>query len=245
MPYARRPMRQFITLRFWMSLLAVLALFGVVYVATRGEPDSDNVIAASAGPVARHVDFASQVFSITGDPGFAMVRGKSNGELQLIIDGARTMVIEPDTPGEISCVGLAEVGSCVVVADLLGDAVLWFALVPFEQQPSITLPGIAKLDDLNQVELTNGWVLPRAASVDLDCAEDVPSLTEFVRRFGTTSTTTFSLDSQQVVKTTCTQAPETTTSTVVPATPPTEPVAPGETVPADAPGPDASNSGVG
>jgi hypothetical protein len=123
--------RQFITLRFWMSLLAVLALFGLVYVATRSEPDSDNVIAAESGPVPRHVDFVSQVFSITGDAGFAMQRGKASGQLQLIIDGSRTMVVQPDTPGEISCPDLADVGQCVVVADLLGDAVLWFALLPF------------------------------------------------------------------------------------------------------------------
>ena len=110
---------------------------------TRSGPSSDRVIAASDGPTKRNVDFVAQVYSFTGDPGFAMVQGKTNGELQLIIDGTRTMVIKPDTPGEISCNQLAEVGQCVVVADLLGDAVLWFALVPFEQRPSITMPGIA------------------------------------------------------------------------------------------------------
>jgi hypothetical protein len=237
--------RQFITLRFWMSLLAVVALFGLVYVATRGEPHSDQVIAAAdEGPVQRHVDFVSQVYSINGDPGFAMVRGKANGELQLIIDGSRTMVVQPDTPGEISCTDLAAVGQCVVVADLLGDAVLWFALVPFEQARSVTMPGIAKLDDQNMVELTNGWLVRRAASVDLDCADDVSSLTEFVRRFGPSSTTSFSLDDQQIVKSACTQAPESTTTSVVPATPPPQDGVPGETVPPEE-APDASNSGIG
>lgn len=232
-------------MRFWMSLLAVLALFGIVYVVTRGEPDSDSVIAADDGPVERHVDFVSQVYSITGDAGFAMVRGKSNGELQLIIDGSRTMVVQPDTPGEISCPDLSGIGTCVVVADLLGDAVLWFALVPHEQTSTVTMPGIAKLDDQNVVELTNGWVVRRAASVSIDCTEDVSSLTEFVRRFGTSSTTTFSLDDQQIVKTTCTQAPQSTTTTTVPAAPPTENVIPGETLPPDETVPDASSSGIG
>lgn len=238
-------MRQFITMRFWMSLLAVLALFGLVYVATRGEPDSDNVIAAENGPVERHVDFAARVYSVNGDAGFTMVRGKANGQLQLVIDGSRTMVVQPDTPGEITCTKLADIGACVVVADLLGDAVLWFALVPYEDQPSITLPGIATLQDQNIVELTNGWVLPRAASVDLDCADDVGSLTEFVRRFGPSSTTTFNLDSQRIVRATCTQAPQSTTTTTVPATPPPQQVVPGETLPPDETVPDASSSGIG
>ncbi len=83
------------------------------------------------------------------------------------------MVIQPDTPGEIECSQLAEIGQCVVLADLLGDAVLWFAIVPFEQSQNVTLPGIAKLDDQNVVELTNGWVLHRAAVVDIDCTDDV------------------------------------------------------------------------
>jgi len=48
LPYAFR-VRQFITLRFWMSLLAVVVLLGLVYVATRPDPSSDQVIAASGG----------------------------------------------------------------------------------------------------------------------------------------------------------------------------------------------------
>src|SRR4051794_33689816 len=227
-----------------MSLLAVVVLLGLVYVATRPDPSSDNVIAASGGPVTRTIDFVSQVFSFTGDAGFAVDRGKTNGQLQLVIDGSRTMVIQPDTPGEIECGRLAEIGQCVVLADLLGDAVLWFAIVPFEQSQSVTLPGIAKLDDLNVVELTNGWVLHRSAVVDIDCIDDVSSLTEFVRRYGHESTTTFNIDRQQIVKTTCTQAPEATTTTTVPATPPTQPEPlPDDTVTDIAP--DASNSGVG
>ena len=94
-------MRQFITLRFWMSLLAVVVLLGLVYVTTRPDPSSDNVIAASGGPVTRNVDFVSQVFSFTGDAGFGVEQGRTNGQLQLVIDGSRTMVIQPDTPGEI------------------------------------------------------------------------------------------------------------------------------------------------
>jgi len=243
LPYAFR-VRQFITLRFWMSLLAVVVLLGLVYVATRPDPSSDQVIAASGGPVARNIDFVSQVFGFNGDAGFAMDKGRTNGQLQVVIDGSRTMVIQPDTPGEIECSQLAEIGQCVVLADLLGDAVLWFAIVPFEQSQNVTLPGIAKLDDQNVVELTNGWVLHRAAVVDIDCTDDVSSLTEFVRRYGHESTTTFNLDRQQIVKTTCTQAPEATTTSTVPATPPTQPEPlPGDTV-VDT-GPDASNSGVG
>ena len=157
------------------------------------------------------------------------------------------MVVQPDTPGEITCTQLAEVGQCVVVADLLGDAVLWFALVPVRAAAEASpCPASPSCDDQNIVELTNGWVLRRAAGRRPATAPTTsPSLTEFVRRFGPSSTTTFSLDSQQIVKTTCTQAPEATTTTTVPASPPAVVTPPGDTaVPGDA-APDATRPGRG
>ncbi|MCU1504503.1 MAG: hypothetical protein JWM12_3857 [Ilumatobacteraceae bacterium] len=242
-----RGVRQFLTMRFWMTLVALLAITGLIYVATKSDPRSDQVIAAASTPlVERHIDFVAPVTSVNGDAGFAMQHGVTSARLQVSIDGTRTMVIQPGTPGEITCTKLAEVGQCVVAADLLGDAVLWFSLIPAEPRPSVTLPGIAELRDDNVVELTNGWVLHRATSVDLNCTDDVGSLTEFVRRFGATSTTTFSFDTQQVVRATCTHSPESTTTTV-PVTAPPVPdatIAPGDT-PVDGTAPDASASGVG
>jgi hypothetical protein len=236
-----RGVRQFLTMRFWMTLVALLALTGLVYVGTRSDPRSDSVIAASTTLAERHIDFVAPVDSVNGAAGFAMQHGRTGGQLQLVIDGTRTMVVQPDTPGEITCPDLTTVGQCVVAADLLGDAVLWFALIPAEPRPSVTLPGIAQLRDDNVVELTNGWVLERAANVDLNCTDDVASLTEFVRRFKSTSTTTFSFGTQQIVRATCTESPETTTTTV-PAPPPPVPV---DTSPVVDTVPTASDSGIG
>jgi hypothetical protein len=234
--------RQFLTVRFWMTLVALLAVTGLVYLVTRSDPRSDQVIAAPTAPTERHIDFVAQVASVNGGPGFAMQHGHTTGQLQLGIDGTRTMVVQPDTPGEITCADLTTVGKCVVAADLLGDAVLWFALIPAEPRPSVTLPGIAQLRADNMVELTNGWVLERAPTVDLNCTDDVASLTEFVRRFKTTSTATFSFDTQQIVRATCTESPETTTT--VPATPPPIPVGQPDTTPIDT-APNGTDPGVG
>jgi hypothetical protein len=237
--------RQFLTMRFWMTIVALIALTGLVYVATKSDPRSDSVIAAPTAPTERHVDFIAPVSNVNAGAGFAMQHGRSQGQLQLVIDGTRTMVVQPDTPGDLTCTNLTEPSQCVVAADLLGDAVLWFALIPAEPRPSITLPGIAQLRDDNIVELTNGWLLTRASTVDLNCTDDLSSLTEFVRKYKQSSTTTFSFDSQQIVRATCTQSPETTTTSAVPATPP--PAADGgvDTTPATGVAPDASNSGIG
>ena len=231
-------------MRFWMTIVALLALTGVVYVATRSDPRSDQVIAASTTPTERHIDFIAPVGAFNGGPGFAVQHGRTSGQLQLVIDGTRTMVVQPGTPGEISCVDLTEPNQCVVAADLLGDAVLWFAVIAAEPRQSVTLPGIAQLRDDNVVELTNGWVLDRAPTVDLNCIDDVASLTEFVRRFKASSTTTFNFGTQKIVRATCTQAPETTTTTL-PGTAPAVPILPGDTTPAVETAPNASNSGIG
>lgn len=237
-------MRQFLTMRFWMTIVALLALTLLVYVATRSEPRSDQVIAAPSAPTERHIDFIAQVSSVNAGAGFAMPHGRSQGELQLVIDGTRTMVVRPDTPGEVTCTNLSEPGQCVVAADLLGDAVLWFAVIPAEPRPSVTLPGIVQLRDDNVVELSNGWLLDRASTVDLNCTDDVSSLTEFVRKYRQSSTSTFSLDTQQIVRATCTGSPETTTTSAVPATPPV-PVGPVDSNPVAETAPNATDSGIG
>lgn len=249
-------MRQFVTLRFWATIVALIGLTGLIYVATKSEPVSDLVNAAAVAPTEHNIDLVTKVYAFGADPGFEMRNGRvTGGELQMIIDGARTMIVEPGTPGEITCNELAEIARCAVAADLLGDGVLWFSVFPAEQRPTITLPGIETLRDGNLALLTNGWVLSRSAVVELNCADDVGSLSEFVQRFGRDSTTTFNFDRQQIVRSTCNKAPE-TNSTTNPDETTTELgtiVLPADTLPSssvptglpDTPVPDASVSGVG
>lgn len=252
-------MRQFATLRFWATIVALIGLTAVIYLVTKSDPVSDRVTADAVAPTEHTVDLITKVYSFGADPGFAMTNGRSaGGRLQMIIDGDRTMVVEPGTPGQISCNELAEIARCAVAADLLGDAVLWFSVFPAEQRPTLTLPGIQSLRDGNLVLLTNGWVLNRSSVVALTCADDVGSLTEFVQRFGSESTTTFNYDRQQIVRSTC-NATAPTSTTTNPATPTTVlgtivvPDAPTVTATStlppgrlpDTPVPDASVSGVG
>ena len=71
------------------------------------------------------------------------------------------MRIVPGTPGEVNCPALDEVAKCAVVADLLGDGVVWFAIVPLATSQTVALPAIVSLDD-GFATLTNGWQLPYA-----------------------------------------------------------------------------------
>jgi hypothetical protein len=119
------------------------------------------------------------------------------------IDGFRYMDIPAGTPGENRCPGVAELAKCVVAADLLGDAVLWFSFLPLEPRNLITLPGIAEVRDGGKVLLDNGWVIRRAPVIERECETDTVGLNDFLERFSGRSTSTYSIEEQAIVSVTC------------------------------------------
>lgn len=92
---------------------------------------------------------------------------------------------------------------CAVVVDLLGDAVLWFALVESTSTANVVLPATMELLDNGRVLLDNGWEVRHAAKVERRCPEDTASLRDFILRFGAEATSTFDVERQQVVRVTC------------------------------------------
>ena len=224
-------MRQFVSLRFWLSVAALIGLtYGLWYVLVRKD-DSVAVPGRPAGADApeHRVNLLLPVYGIQADPGFAMVDGVAGTEMHLALDATRTMVIKPGTPGEITCGQLAQINQCVVAADLLGDAVVWFSLIPNPQRANLVLPGVTEVHDDNWLLLANGWEVSRAEVVERNC--DAAGLEDFVNRFGgNLSTATFSFEQQQITKVTCLEEPETattsTTSTTLPAA-----IAPVDTTP--------------
>ena len=122
-------MRQLLTLRFCLTLLALLALTGVAMVIASHNEDAKPEVLISE-PAGRSVDFVALVQTAQLPLGFAMVGGRANADLYLVIDAARTMLVKEGTPGEIDCPLIAEPSQCIVAADLLGDGVLWFSLIP-------------------------------------------------------------------------------------------------------------------
>jgi hypothetical protein len=206
-------MRQFVSLRFWLSIAALIGLtFGLWYVLVR----KDDSVAVLGEPVTaavteHRINLLLPVYGIQAEPGFAMVDGVASGEMHLALDATRTMVVKAGTPGEITCAKLAEINQCVVAADLLGDAVVWFSLVPNPQRASLVLPGITEVRKDNWVLLSNGWEVARNEVVERNC--DTSGLDDFVHQFGgSLSTSTFSFEQQEIVKVTCLEEPESATT---------------------------------
>lgn len=207
-------MRQFVSIRFWLTIATLIAVtFGLWFVLVRKDSSVAVIGQVQAQEVTEHrIDLVLPVFTIQADPGFAMVDGVASGEMRLALDATRTMVVKPGTPGEITCGRLAEVNQCVVAADLLGDAVVWFSLIPNPQRASLLLPGITQVRKENWVLLSNGWEVARGEVVERNC--DTAGLEDFVRQYGgDLSTSTFSFEQQEIVEVTCREEPQAPTTT--------------------------------
>ena len=213
-------MRTFVQWRFWLTMVALAGLtFGLLQLT------KDDDVGAAPTPAEprtgeRSIDLIAPVFLIQADPGATIVDGITTGRIQIRVDGFRYMNIAAGTPGENRCPTAAELATCVVAADLLGEAVLWFSLLPAEPRNELTLPSIVELRDDSIALLANGWLVHHAEVVGRECDDDVPSMAEFLRSHREGSTSTFDLDRQEIVTVTCAGA--VTAVTTPPATnPPT------------------------
>lgn len=206
-------MRQFISPRFWLSIAALVGLsYGLWYVLLRHD-DSVAVIGrpATAAVDEHRVNLLLPVYSVQADPGFVVTTGVTSTDMQLALDATRVMTVKAGTPGQITCAALAEINQCLVAADLLGDAVVWFSLIPNPQRASLLLPGVTEVRKDNWVLLSNGWEVARNEVVERNC--DATGLEDFVRQFGgSLSTSTFSFEQQEITKVTCLEQPETSTT---------------------------------
>ncbi len=89
---------------------------------------------------------------------------------------------------------------------------VWFSLIPNPQRASLLLPGITEVRKDNWVLLSNGWEVARGEVVERNC--DANGLDDFVHQFGgSLSTSTFSFEQQEIIKVTCLEQPENSTTT--------------------------------
>ena len=204
-------MRQLFTLRFLLTLLALLALLGVANWLTGSAPEDEPVtpISDAAG---RSVDFIALVETAHLPPGFSMVGGRASDDLFLTIDATRTMMVKAGTPGEIACPRIAEPSQCIVAADLLGDGVLWFSLIPGTPGATVPLPAVVELLPGGWVRLANDWRVQHATKVERSCIDETSSLTNFIKTYGDSATSTYNVEQQRIVRVTCPRVANTPTS---------------------------------
>lgn len=185
-------MRQIFTLRFLAAVGAVIGLFLLLttfFEARDAIVDDDD---AEAVPIHK-IDLVSPVFAVL-NPDFRLgFDGSALNDTTLVLDAERAMRIVAGTPGENYCPDFPSVGACAIVADLLGEGVVWFAFVPVGANNTVPLPAIDTLDD-GIATLVNGWQLPFAPVLDRRCEDEYASYQEFRRELGDGFTTLYSLE---------------------------------------------------
>ena len=189
----------------WRLLAALAALAGLAFLVKSAVADDDELQAIIAPePIARTIDLIAPVSAVLPSDDFRIGEdGLTTGYVDLVLPNNRTMRIAPGTPGESTCANLVESDQCGVLADVLGDAVVWFALVPQAPRQTAELPPITDLDEGYAV-FENGWRITYPPVIERECGDiDIPSFGDFLRRFGPDSVTILDLNKQEVAAVRC------------------------------------------
>lgn len=206
-------MRQLFTWRLLAALgaLALLAL-GVGWAVGVTAPTGTFAVAGPASigadgePISRRIDLIAPAATIERSSDFDIgADGRTVGFLDAVLDEQRVVRVAPGTPGVIECANLVDPDRCVVFADLLGEAVVWFALMPRGPNDTVELPPIVDLQD-GFALFENGWQIDYPPVIERDedtCGVDIVNFGDFLRRFGPNSTTIVDLETRQVNEVRC------------------------------------------
>ncbi len=201
-------MRQVINIRFVAALAALVGLTLAVQAVFADEDEIQAVIEETTTPRSRRVDVIAKIGAIQLSPDFVIGEdGTTTGIADLELGQRRVMRVTAGTPGEISCRNLISPNRCVVLADVVGEAVLWFAIVPAGPRDTVVLGPIVDLQDGYAV-FENGWEIPYPPVIERTCpGEDIPSFSDFLRRFGPNSSSIVDLETGEVVSVVCGTSP--------------------------------------
>lgn len=170
----------------------------------RGGTDEDQV-----QPSIRKVETVASVMQIQASEAFAVIDGVTVGSAVLTLDDGRVLNIARDTPGEIDCTDRTTPAACVLLADQLGEGVVWYALVNSNGPASRTLilPTLVDMVDGGDTGvLLNEWQVKLANGVVRTCAGQPrsPTLRAFIESYSSNGIrTVLDLDRDEVVEVIC------------------------------------------
>lgn len=166
--------------------------------------------------VLRKIDLVASVNSVSTDVGWSQEGGlTSSGAMRLALDDLRVLTIAEGTlvddyDAVPACTDFVTPNACVLLADMLGESVVWFALVPADKANGmqyLTLPGLIDMQaNGDEGILRNGWVVKLATPVKRDCGDiDTATLRDFITRFpDEASTSLVNMTTDNVVSVVCT-----------------------------------------
>lgn len=203
-------MRQLFNIRLWAALgaLSITALL-IVFVACDDCFGRNGDSAAISADVEKSIETVAIATSFTQSEGWRIENGRTVGEASVLLDDARQVFIAADTPSENLCSDLTIGSSCVFLANMFGDSVMWFALIDINgEKPTrvLELPSLVDmLDSGSRGVLENGWIVRLANGVKRTCGEDTGTLREFINSYSPgKSVTKLNLITDEVDEVLCT-----------------------------------------
>lgn len=194
----------------WLIVVVLVVAFAALALALSREGSP-----AVAPSVVRHkIDLVASVDAINADSGWSREGGKTRGGMRLSLDDLRTLTVPEGTlvdnyKAMSPCTDFATPNACVLLADMLGDAVVWFALVPANTvsgREILTMPGLVDMQaNGDEGILKNGWIVKLATPVVRECdAQDTVNLRDFITRFpDTASESIMDLTTDSIVRVRC------------------------------------------
>jgi len=201
-------MRQLMSWRTWAAIGALVVSLVVVQMVNRNISHTSGD-ADETQPSIRRVETVASVMRIDSSEAFSVIEGVSVGSAELALDDGRTVSIARDTPGEVDCTDRTTPAACVLVADMLGNGVVWYALVNSDGPAARTLdlPTLVDMVDGGDTGvLANGWHVPLANGVIRTCAGEprTTTLRAFIESYSETGIrTVLDLDRDEVVEVAC------------------------------------------
>lgn len=196
-------MRQFFSWRYWAAVGSLVVLL-LVLVTFRDDGSPVTVVEQAN---TRRIDLIARTSTVRSDGSWSVADGVSRGNATAVLQNGRILIIADGTLGQSSCLSPEIPDSCVMLADTLGDGVVWFALIPAPPIDSteVELPPIEELlDGVTYARLSNGWEVPLLDKVVRRCEDETPNLAGFVDRFGDDHVTIVDLEAAQVSAVRCT-----------------------------------------
>lgn len=164
--------------------------------------------------VLRSIDLVASVSSIILDETSSSWTQNSSGTVQVALDDLRVLTIAPGTMEDDydtvpRCSNFTTPNACVLLADMLGEAVVWFAIVAADAANGsqfLTLPGLIDMQaNGDEGILRNGWVVNLATPVKRLCEDvDTSNLRDFITQFpDSKSSSLVNLTTDNVVSVEC------------------------------------------
>jgi hypothetical protein len=197
-------MDHLLSVRFWGAVVALVAAATLAVVVYASTDVADRIAGAGTLP-ARRVETSGVIVDFAVGSGWRVRDGRTIGGVDVFLDDGRRFVVGEGTSVDLGCTPTVDPGTCAFLADLLADAVVWFALVPAPPDGRLDLPGaVAVLDAGREARLANGWIVPLVDRVERVCpAVETSSFRDFVNRIGADGVAVYDLGVGEVTTVRC------------------------------------------